>query len=95
MACITVGILRGVKDEATFAEYRTVAADALAKHGGTIVIPPSPPTVLDGDDAPAAVVVLEFPDKESAEAWRNDPELASVHAMRNSGVDMDILAVES
>ena len=70
VACIAVGIIREMKDEAVFSEYRAVAADALAKHGGTILIPPSPPTVLDGEDAPAAVVILEFPDKGSAEAWR-------------------------
>jgi uncharacterized protein (DUF1330 family) len=51
--------------------------------------------VLDGEDTPAAVVILEFPDKASAEAWRNDPELASIHEMRNNGVHMDILAVGS
>ncbi|NDI01640.1 MAG: DUF1330 domain-containing protein [Actinobacteria bacterium] len=95
MACIAVGIIRGMKDEAVFAEYRAVAGEALAKHGGSIVVPPSPPTVLDGEDTPAAVVVLEFPDTASAEAWRNDPELASIHEMRNNGVHMDILAVGS
>ena len=93
VACIAVGIIREMKDEAVFSEYRAVAADALAKHGGTILVPPSPPTVLDGEDAPAAIVILEFPDKASAEAWRNDPELASVHDQRNAGVHMDILAV--
>lgn len=95
MACIAVGIIREMKDEAAFAEYRAVAGEALAKHGGSIVIPPSPPTVLDGEDTPAAVVILEFPDTASAEAWRNDPELASIHEMRNNGVHMDILAVGS
>jgi uncharacterized protein (DUF1330 family) len=93
MACIAVGIIREMKDEAAFSEYRAVASEALAKHGGSIVIPPSPPTVLDGEDTPAAVVILEFPDTASAEAWRNDPELASIHEMRNNGVHMDILAV--
>ena len=63
MACIAVGIIRQMKDEAVFSEYRAVAAEALSKHGGTILIPPSPPTVLDGEDAPAAVVILEFPDR--------------------------------
>ena len=58
MACIAVGIIRQMKDEAVFSEYRAVAAEALSKHGGTILIPPSPPTVLDGEDAPAAVCLL-------------------------------------
>lgn len=59
------------------------------------MVSPSPPALLDGEDMPDAVVVLEFPDSASAEAWRNDPELASIHELRNNGVHMDILAVGS
>jgi len=87
-----VGIVHSLKDEATFGEYRKVAAEALAKHGGKVVVPPSPPATLDGDDSPKAIVLLSFPSKAAAQAWRDDPELQDVHAMRNAGVNMTIYA---
>ena len=87
-----VGIVHSLKDEATFGEYRKVAAEALAKHGGKIVVPPSPPATLDGDDSPKAIVLLSFPTNAAAQAGRDDPELQDVLAMRNAGVDMTIYA---
>ena len=92
MAVYGIGIVNSLKDEATFSEYRKVAADALAKHGGKIVVPPSAPITLDGDDNPKALVLLSFPSKAAAQAWRDDPELQDIHAMRNAGVDMTIYA---
>lgn len=53
------------------------------------------PEPSDSADAPAAVLVPEFPDTASAEAWRNDPEFPSIREMRNNGVHMDFLAVGS
>ena len=87
-----IGIVNSLKDEAAFGEYRKVAAEALGKHGGKIVVPPSPPTTLDGDDNPKAIVLLSFPSKAAAQAWRDDPDLQDIHAMRNAGVDMTIYA---
>ena len=41
---------------------------------------------------PKAIVLLSFPSKAAAQAWRNDPELQDIHAMRNAGVDMTVYA---
>ena len=79
-----VGIVHSLKDEATFGEYRKVAAEALAKHRVNIVFPPSQTATIDGDDSPKAIVLLSFPTKAAAQAWRDDPELQDVHAMRNA-----------
>ena len=92
MAVYGIGIVNSIKDEATFGEYRKVAADALAKHGGKIVVPDFSPIKLDGDNNLKGVVLLSFPSKAAAQAWRDDPELQDVHAMRNAGVDMTIYA---
>jgi|TARA_B110000116_G_scaffold129777_1_gene112622 uncharacterized protein (DUF1330 family) len=92
MAIYGVGILHSVKDAETFGKYREIANEALAKHGGEIVVPPSPSITLDGADNPQMIVLLSFPSKAAAQAWRDDPELQDIHAMRNSGVDMSIYA---
>lgn len=74
------------------AQYRDVAASALAKHGGQVVAAAGEFSVLDGSpDAPDVAAVLSFPDKQSALAWSNDPELADIHALRRSAGASDIL----
>ena len=84
-------MIHKMKDEAAFAEYRKSAAGAIAKHGGALVAPPSKPLVLDGTgEPPAFITLLSFPSKESAQAWRNDPELIELHAQRNTGIEATI-----
>ena len=91
-AYVTI-LIHKMKDEAAFAQYRSSAAVAIAKHGGALVAPPSEPIKLDGsDETPALITLLSFPSKAAAEAWRNDPELIDVHAKRNEGIEATIYA---
>lgn len=86
-------IIHKMKDEAAFAEYRKSAAEAIAKHGGALVPPPSKPLQLDGSgEVPAFINLLTFPSKDAAEAWRNDPALVALHAQRNTGIEATIYA---
>lgn len=74
------------------AQYREVATAALTKHGGKVEASAREFTTLDGTpEAPDAAALLSFPDKTSALAWANDPELADVHALRRSAGGSDIL----
>ncbi|MGE0725646.1 MAG: DUF1330 domain-containing protein [Alphaproteobacteria bacterium] len=94
MTAHLIGFLRAIKDPDRMAAYRAVAVDALAKHGGSIVVPPSPPERIEGDaEAPNAFVLLSFPTAEAARAWRDDPALAPVHAMRHAGADISFFMV--
>ena len=57
MTQYVVGLLKAITNSGRMAEYRAVAADALAKHGGKIVVPPTPPERIEGPaEAPAAIV---------------------------------------
>lgn len=95
MAEYVIGLLKSFRDSERMAEYKAVAADALAKHGGKIVVPPTAPEKIEGDaEAPEAIVVLSFPNAASARAWSDDPELASVHAMRRAGADISFFLIE-
>ena len=81
-----------VTNPEALAEYRDVAGEALAKHGGKIECASGAFTVLDGaPEAPNVAALLSFPDKEAAIAWSTDPELADVHALRRSAGASDIL----
>ncbi|WP_421982266.1 DUF1330 domain-containing protein [Roseibium sp.] len=75
-----------VTDRETLGAYREKAADALAKHGGSVVAADPEVTVLEAaGDAPNIAALLSFPSVEAAKAWREDPSLADIHALRNKG----------
>lgn len=73
-------------------EYREKAGPALAKHGGAVVAAAADLTAIDGSpDIPDTAALLSFPDKDSAMAWINDPELAKTHDLRRSAGASDIV----
>lgn len=69
-------------------EYGKYAAAALAKYGGTVISKSTNLTAFDGaNQSNDLVVILSFPSEEKAIAWRNDPELVSVHDLRNASAE--------
>ncbi|MEP0408679.1 MAG: DUF1330 domain-containing protein [Roseibium sp.] len=75
-----------VTDPDTLGEYRQIAGEALAKHGGKVVAGDPAPTVLEAAfEAPTLAALLSFPSVEAATAWREDPTLEPIHALRNKG----------
>ena len=72
-----------VTDTDMIARYREVAGPALAKHGASPLHVSTAPSLLEGDGpVPQIMVLLTFPNRESAENWHNDPTIAEVHALR-------------
>lgn len=81
-----------VSNPDALAKYRDVAGDALARHGGKVETATAEATALDGTpDLPNVAALLSFPDRESAIAWIDDPELRDVHALRRSAGASDIV----
>ena len=81
-----------VTNPAALDDYRSVAGDALAKHGGKVEHATQETTALDGaPDIPQVAALLSFPDKDAALAWANDPDLKSIHDLRRSAGASDIL----
>lgn len=85
-------VLIKVTNPDNLALYREKAADALARHGGSVVQATADPRVLEGEPVqPDMMALLQFPDRDAAEAWKADPELADVHALRMGIGSSDIL----
>ena len=82
-----------IKDPETLAAYREKAGAALAKYKAEPLAVSQDSQVIEGHaETPDVTVLLTFPDREHALGWINDPELASVHALRkNSGTSNIIL----
>ena len=81
-----------IKDQAALARYRAVAGPALAKHGATPLAVSAETQVIEGSGpAPDVTVILEFPDRDHALGWINDPDIADVHATRQASGDSRII----
>jgi len=72
-------------DKDAFAHYRSLAGPAMAKHQASPIAVSSEAQVIEGEGpAPDVTVILEFPDRDHALGWINDPDIANVHAARNA-----------
>jgi len=80
-------------------EYLPKTAALVAKHGGKALIGGNSTRrlrALEGaEEPPLAVVILEFPSLEQAQAWHDDPDYAPLKQLRQANVDMEVFVVES
>jgi len=73
-----------VRDREALGAYRAQAGAALARHGGSVIAGGPVTDVIEAAGAaPDVTALISFPSVEAARAWREDPELAPVHALRN------------
>jgi uncharacterized protein (DUF1330 family) len=82
------------KDSQAFETYRTRAAASIKQYGGHYLVRGGAITPLDGDWAPRAIIVVEFPDRQRAEAWYRSPEYAEALAVRDVALKRNLILVE-
>ena len=82
-----------ITDAAKFDEYRTKVAPMMAKHGGRYLTKAGSHKLPEGGHwAPQRVVIIEFPDMESLDAWYKSPEYQPLIALRKACTsDLDML----
>jgi len=61
-----------ITDPAAFADYLEQTIPFIEKHGGRYLTKAGSHEMLEGDK-PTRVVIVEFPNKDAAKAWYNDP----------------------
>lgn len=72
-----------VQNPEDYQEYIKQVPALVAKHGGVYRARGGECTVREGSWQPKRTVLLEFPDRASAEAFYDDPEYAPVMAIRH------------
>ena len=100
MAAYVIGLGRSAPRGTAWAkEYLPKAAALVAKHGGKALIggnsTPRLLTLEGAEEPPVAIVMLEFPSLEQAQAWHDDPDYAPLKQMRRANLDMEIFVVEN
>ena len=76
------------------AEYRRLAQVVVAQYGGRYLVRGAPYVTLEGTWQPQRLVVLEFPDMETARRFYDSPEYAVARAARAGVAEFDMLLVE-
>ena len=72
-----------ITDATKFEEYRTKVGPMMAKHGARYLTKGGSHKMPEGGHwKPERVVVIEFPDMNSLNAWYNSPEYKPLKALR-------------
>ena len=83
-----------VHDARRYREYVDNVPALVARHGGRYRVRGGECEVLEGTWSPSRLIVLEFPDREAALAFYDDPAYAPYRRLRQSVSDGDVILVE-
>ena len=73
-----------VNDFGGFKKYIAEIPAFIAKHSGKYIIQGVQPTIIEGDWKPERLVIIEFPEREKAEAFLGDPEIQNLFKVRHA-----------
>lgn len=74
-------------------EFRALAAPAIKKFGGRVLVTNPAPEVKEGPDSGIAVVI-EFEDMDAARAFYHSQDYSEARAIREQAAETDLILVE-
>ena len=83
-----------IHDPAGFEAYRDAVAPMIAAHGGRYLVRGGLTVALEGDAPTTRIVVLEFPDTDSAQRFWSSDDYAPVAAIRHRSSHSRIYMIE-
>jgi uncharacterized protein (DUF1330 family) len=83
-----------VTDPEGFEAYRQAVLPVIEAHGGRYLVRGSTVSSLEGEDCQPRVIVLEFPDKATAEGFYNSPEYQEILPLRQNNATGSVIVVE-
>ncbi|WP_428149923.1 DUF1330 domain-containing protein [Brevundimonas sp.] len=83
-----------VSDPEAYAEYAKLAGPTVAAHGGRYIVRGGAGSAIVGEPPAARVVVLEFPDRETAIGWRASPEYQAALKIREAASTSRVYLVD-
>jgi uncharacterized protein (DUF1330 family) len=83
-----------VNNPAAYEEYKSKVPALIRKHGGEYLVRGGTLVIAEGDWRPTRLVLLRFPDFDSAQAFFDDPEYQPLGTLRQRVSKADIVIVE-
>ena len=82
------------RDAKAVEAYRESAAASIAAHGGRYLARGGTVECLEGDWLPSPLIIVEFPDTETARRWYASPEYAEALQFRDAALSRNLILVE-
>ena len=83
-----------IHDPEQYEKYKAVSPGAVAAGGGRFVARGGEAAVLEGDWSPSRIVILEFPDLETAKRFYESEEYRAAIELRKGAAHLRMVAVE-
>lgn len=83
-----------VTDQAKYDQYRALTPDTIKRYKGKFIVRGGESEPLEGNWEVGRIVILEFPDYETAKDWYNSPEYQAAKAVREGGANMTFTVVD-
>jgi uncharacterized protein (DUF1330 family) len=83
-----------VTDPTAYDQYRPLAAASIARLGGRFVVRGGKVDLLEGGPEPERIVVIEFPDVDTARRWYRSEEYQAALKIRQSASRGRVFLVE-
>jgi len=83
-----------INDLNAFREYIEKIPELIRKHSGRYIVQGVEPTVIEGDWKPERVVVIEFPSRNSAQEFLQDPGAQALFQIRHQATTSKLLLVD-
>ncbi|CDX35995.1 conserved hypothetical protein [Mesorhizobium plurifarium] len=86
MAAYMICTMR-VHDPETYKKYTALTPATLKRYGGKFLTRGDPVTTCEGETFTDRMVILEFPDEATAQAWYNDTDYQAASKYRRASSD--------
>jgi len=83
-----------VTDPVAYDGYRPLAAASIAHFGGRFIVRGGKVDLLEGEPQPERIVVIEFPDADTARRWYQSEEYQTALKIRRAASRGRVLLVE-
>jgi uncharacterized protein (DUF1330 family) len=83
-----------VLDPEGYARYAAQVRSTVEKHGGRFLVRGGAYEVLEGELPRRRLIILEFPDKETARRWYSSPDYAPLALQRQKASKSLLLLVD-
>jgi uncharacterized protein (DUF1330 family) len=83
-----------VNDLGSFRKYIAEIPAFIERHSGRYIVRGVEPTAIEGDWKPEHMVIIEFPNREKAEAFLSDPEIQALFKVRHDTTTSKLVLVD-
>jgi len=86
--------MMSIQDPQTYSKYTDRTPPIVKRYGGKFLTRGEPVTCVEGQDYDGRLVILEFPDSSSVQAWMADPEYQEAMKFRHAASTMNYLLLQ-